>query len=137
MQPNGGFFGSMMPQGASSFMPSQGSAQSMIGGIQGSPESFTSPPMGGGLMAALAALSKMSGQGQGGMPNGASALPPGATLAPGASLPGAPPSPPAGAASPGGQPNIMQMLQGMPPDQLKGILQRLGIGGGAPAPAMQ
>lgn len=128
MQPNGGFFGSMMPQNASSFMPP-------INGSNGTAQAFTSPPIDPKLLAALTALANGGGQQQGGpgmgMGPGTSALPPNATLAPGATLPGQQPGQqPGGApAAGGGQPNIMDMLSKLDPATLKGILGRLGIGG--------
>jgi hypothetical protein len=142
MQPGGGFFGSMMPQGATSFMPQGASAASMIGGIDGAPSAFMSSPMSPQLMAMLKQLGQQGQQQQGGnnsgglppnsfspfMPGGGQAAPATDGQTPGAAPGGAP-----GGGAPGG--GIMAMLQGMPPDQLKGILSRLGIGGGAGAAA--
>jgi hypothetical protein len=146
MQPNGGFFGSMMPQGATSFMPQGPSPASMIGGVNNTPAGFT----GGQNPGALAALMAMLQQSQGGAaPGGApmsgapSALPPGATLAPGAALP---PGGPMNAAQsgPGGPQAMPQTASGassqlnnlmsMDPAVLKALMQRLGIGGGSAAP---
>lgn len=128
---NGGFFGSMTPPGATSFMSPMESS---------SPSSFTSPPIDPKILAVLASMSGM-GQGQGGQqqPQGPSALPPNATLAPGASIPGQPqpgqqpgwqqPAAPQG----GANPQLMaalQQLSKLAPDQQKAIMARLGIGAG-------
>jgi hypothetical protein len=132
MQPNGGFFGSMMPQGASSFMPQGANPASMVAGIDGTPNALTSPPMGANLMAALQKLATLGqGMGQQGGSGQPSALPPNSTspFMPGG---GAPPG------QPGQQPGQQQSpLAGLDPNMLKAILAKMGIGGaGAAAPGM-
>lgn len=128
--PGASFFGSMMPP--------QG----------GSPSSFTSPPIDPKILALLASLGQQGQQGQQ-QQQGPSALPPNATLAPGASIPGQNPQQP-GQQPPADQMNGMQQavagggqnpqlmaalmqLSKLAPDQQKAIMARLGIG--APAGA--
>jgi len=130
MLSSGGFFGSMqMPNGASSFM-SPGDIDSSMPNAGGA----------GGLSQLLpflaAAISKFAPQGQDKGQDGApSALPSNATLAPGAALPGAPPAQIGGLGQAsqqlpaGGPPDLMKALMSMDPATLKGIVQRLGIGG--------
>jgi len=129
MQMNGGFFGSMIPQGATSFLNPGADAAAKIGGIDGTPQGMTSPPMSQQLLAALASLAKLgagnAGQPQNGMP---SALPPNSSspfMANGGQPPAAPAAP--GAGGPGGP------LGGLDPNMLKAILAKMGIGQGAGA----
>jgi hypothetical protein len=96
----------------------------------GGANSFTSPPLGEGIMAMLASLGKMGGGQQGtnisGLPPNAFSLDgPGGASAPAPQQGGAGPA----SAAPPGMQSIMEMMQKMSPDQLKGILGRLGIGG--------
>lgn len=132
MQMNGGFFGSMMPQGASSFMPQGASPTSMIAGVGDTPQGMTSPPISQQLLAALAALGKMGGGQQG--QAGPAALPPNSFspfMENGGQPPAAAPPGPGGAA-PAGAAGPMGMGQ-LNPDMLKAILAKLGIGGGGGA----
>lgn len=140
MQMNGGFFGSSMPQGATSFMPQGPSAASMVGGIDGTPSAFMSSPMSPQLMAMLKQLGQQQqgGNNSGGLPPNSFSpfMPAGgqAAAATGAQPPGGQP----GATPPGGQQpggGLMSMLQQMSPQQLQGILSRLGIGGSTGAAA--
>lgn len=130
MQMNGGYFGSMMPQGATSFMPPGASPSAMIGGVDGTPQGMTSPPISQQLLAALASLAKMGqppggapgGQpGPGGTPPNSGALPPNSSspfMANGG-------QPPAGGAAGAGGP-----LGGLDPNMIKAMLAKMGIGGG-------
>lgn len=143
MQMNGGYFGSMMPQGATSFMPQGPSAQSMIGGIAGTPQAFTSPPVGNDF---LAFLKRMSGgmQGMGDQQSGGPSALPANSFSPFMPNAGQPQG------QPGQQPGPMDAIQkamaaggggqaaagagGAPfgsldPSMLQGILQRLGMAG--------
>lgn len=132
MQMNGGYFGSMMPQGATSFMPPGASPSAMVGGVDGTPQGMTSPPISQQLLAALAALSKMGGGGQpqSGAP---SALPPNSSSPFMAN--GGPPPAQAQGGQPGqgGAPGAPPMgLGGLNPDMIKALLAKMGIGGGTP-----
>lgn len=125
MQMNGGYFGSMMPQGATSFMPPGPSTSALVGGVDATPQSFTSPPIDQKLLAALAAMSKM-GQDQQGQ-GGPSALPPN-SFSPFMANGGQPPSQQQpGQPQPGGQPG--SPMGGLNPDMIRQLLAKLGIGG--------
>jgi hypothetical protein len=147
MQLNGGFFGSMLPQGATSFMPQGASPSSMVGGVDGVAGGLTQPPMSPGILAALQKLTSL-GQGMGQQNGGMSALPPN-SFSPWMDNGGQPPqqqsgAPPAGGnpmaaaaaaagGAPGGAPGGAaggSPLGGLSPDMLKQLLARLGIGGG-------
>lgn len=130
MQMNGGYFGSMMPQSATSFMPPGASPSAMIGGIDGTPQGMTSPPMSQQLLAALASLAKM-GQPPGGAP--------GAQPGPGGTPPNSGALPPNssspfmanGGQPPGGAPGAPPMGMGqLDPNMIKAMLAKMGIGGG-------
>lgn len=99
--------------------------------MNGSPSSFTSPPIDPKILAALAALSGSAPM----APQGGASLPPN-SVAPGAPQlqSGAPGAPPGGAMPPGG--GALKMLQGIDPNILKLLLQRQGIGGPIPGPGM-
>lgn len=137
MEMNGGFFGSMMPQGASSFMPQGPSGQSMIGGVGGTPNGLTSPPMGDGLMAALAKLATL---GKGMQDSGGPSALPANSFSPWMENGGQPPQQPsaggaAAGAPQGGMPGAQgagSPMGGLNPDMIKALLQRLGIGGAKP-----
>lgn len=130
MQMNGGFFGSMMPQGANSFMPQGPSSASMVGGIDGTPQGMTSPPISQQLLAALAALSKMGGGQNGSQDGGPSALPPN-SFSPFMPNGGQPPQQPApaGQGAPGGGSGAPMGMGQLNPDMIRALLAKLGIGG--------
>jgi hypothetical protein len=128
MQPD--FFASLLPRNATSFLPPNSNQIPNQNQIQNgdSGAGFTSPGMN---PQALSALMGLMGQG-----NPPSRLPPGAMLAPGASLPnaagllarapGQPPQPLGGFATVGNGP--LNGLAGMDPNVLRALLQRIGIG---------
>lgn len=127
MQMNGGFFGSMLPQNATSFMPPGPSSSAMVSGIGDTPQGMTSPPMSQQLLAALASLAKMGGgnQPQSGV---SSALPPN-SYSPFMQNGGQPPAAPGGGA---GAATPSSPLGGLDPNTIKAILAKMGIG--APGP---
>ncbi len=108
-----------------------GLGQLIGGGMNGqpSPASLMSPPMDPRI---LQLLQQMQGGPQG-LPPGASQLPSGPSAPPpsmgiggGGPAPQGMGAPPMGGGAP---PGLLQLIQQMPPEQLRAILQRLGIDG--------